>query len=311
VQAISRQSRLELIYVDSASTDDSVGTAASCGALVVSLDAGPPSAARARNAGWRAATASLILFLDGDTILNSGFLEPALRIIQDPSVAVVWGKRTEIFPEQSIYTRVLDLDWVSSPPGDSAYCGGDALMRRSVLEETGGYDDELIAGEEPELCRRIRSRGYRIVSAGIAITQHDLAVTRWSQYWKRSVRTGHAYAEVSERFRKTPDPLWRTEHIRNLVQGLSYVALAAVGLSASLIAGSVWPIVAVFLIFLALIFRTAYRHRNKPVSIGHLIAYGVHSHIQQIPILVGQFGYWRSRLAGKRRALIEYQTAKR
>src|SRR5947208_11104915 len=63
---------MELIYVDSASTDHSANVAASTGARVIALDPARPSAARARNAGWRAASAPFILFLDGYTILEIG-----------------------------------------------------------------------------------------------------------------------------------------------------------------------------------------------------------------------------------------------
>ena len=56
-----------------------------------------------------------------------------------PKVAVVWGHRREIHPEQSIYNRVLDLDWIYAP-GPTLFCGGDALFRRSVLTATNGFD---------------------------------------------------------------------------------------------------------------------------------------------------------------------------
>src|SRR5580693_8622059 len=142
----------ELIYVDSASTDESPQTAANCGAQVVVLRGGIQTAARARNAGWERASAPYILFLDGDTILNPHFLQTACKVLEsDPSIAAVWGHRRELHPEHSIYNRVLDLDWIY-PAGDTDFCGGDVLMRRSVLVEVAGYDPGLPAGEEPELC---------------------------------------------------------------------------------------------------------------------------------------------------------------
>lgn len=306
-QARFPRANIEVVYVDTASTDDSTHIAESAGAAVIPIDPERPCAAKARNAGWRAGSAPFVLFLDGDTILDPDFISQALGSFADPAVAVVCGRRYEIHPEQSIYTRVLDLDWASSSPGECDFCGGDALFRRAVLEKTGGYDDELIAGEEPELCWRIRALGKKILLLDLPMTGHDLAITRWRQYWRRSVRTGHAYAEIADRFRHTTDPLWRTQQRRNVVQGTAYAILAAAGLAASLIGWSFWPALAAILILLTLAVRTALRNRNRGLSPVLLLAYGIHSHIQQIPVLAGQVKYWLSRLRGRRHALIEYQ----
>jgi glycosyltransferase involved in cell wall biosynthesis len=300
---------IEIIYVDTASTDDSIEIATSCGAATIEIRPQRPCAAKARNAGWRLATSPFVLFLDGDTVLDPDFVGRALGAFADPAVAVVWGRRREIHPEQSIYTGVLDLDWTASSPGETKYCGGDALFQRLALEQTGGFDDDLIAGEEPELCWRIRALGRKILLMDIQMTWHDLAITRWRQYWKRSVRTGHAYAEIADRFRGTQDPLWSQEQTRNVVQGLAYLTLAAGSIAAGLILWSPWPPVAAALVFIGLAARTALRNRTRPVSAGVLLAYGIHSHVQQIPVLVGQIQYWLGRLRGRRRTLIEYQNS--
>ncbi len=190
---------VEVIYVDSASTDGSCALAAKLGAQVISVQPKRPTAALGRNAGWRASSGTFILFLDGDTILHPQFVVTALDDFEKDT-AVVWGNRREIHPEASLYNRVLDLDWISRP-GLVDYCGGDALMRREALETAGGYDEDLIAGEEPEMCRRLRAKGWKILHVDRPMTGHDLAMTQWSQYWRRATRTGYAYAEVSERLR--------------------------------------------------------------------------------------------------------------
>jgi glycosyltransferase involved in cell wall biosynthesis len=61
---------IELIYVDSNSHDGSPELAESLGATVLRVKPERPCAAIGRNAGWRAATALTILFLDGDTLLH-------------------------------------------------------------------------------------------------------------------------------------------------------------------------------------------------------------------------------------------------
>ena len=217
-------SKTELIYVDSASSDGSPQVAANFDAQVVVLHGGVQTAARARNAGWQQASAPYILFLDGDTILNPHFIPTAREVLEsDPSIAAVWGHRRELYPERSIYNRVLDLDWIY-PAGDTDFCGGDVLMRRTTLSQVAGYDPGLIAGEEPELCRRLRARGYRIVHIDAPMTRHDLNMTRFSQYWRRAMRAGYAYSEVSNRFRGSGDPMWLRESRRNVCSGSFWIA---------------------------------------------------------------------------------------
>ena len=180
---------IETIYVDSGSSDDSVAVAERMGATLVALDSKRPTAAMGRNAGWRIARGSIVLFLDGDTALDSRFVADSLGCFEDESVAVVWGHRREMQPRSSVYVRVMDLDWVYSP-GWTSFCGGDALFRRDVLQAVGGFDETLIAGEEPELCRRIAAIGKRILHVDRAMTGHDLAITKFGQYWRRGYAHG-------------------------------------------------------------------------------------------------------------------------
>src|SRR5208283_1846933 len=130
------KSEIEIVYVDPESTDDSIESARNIGVKTIELKPARPCAAIARNAGWKATAAEIILFLDGDTEIASDFVVRSLREFKNPRVAVVYGHRREIDPRLSVFTRVLDLDWLH-PPGPSAFCGGDALVRRSVLEEVG------------------------------------------------------------------------------------------------------------------------------------------------------------------------------
>jgi glycosyltransferase involved in cell wall biosynthesis len=297
---------VQIIYVDSDSTDGSAARAEALGAQVIVVHPERPSAALGRNAGWRAASAPLILFLDGDTILDPLFIARALPALSDPAVAVVWGHRRELDPQGSLYNRVLDLDWVY-PPGESEFCGGDALMRRDALAEVDGFDATLIAGEEPELCQRLRAAGYRILHIDAPMTLHDLAITRWGQYWRRAVRAGHAYAEVAERLRDTATPLWSTEVRRNRRHGAVLLAIALGGIGLSLLLWSLWPLLLALAAYGLIALRTAMRVGWKDPNPVTRLLYGAHSHLQQIPILVGQLGFYRDRRAGRQRGLIEYK----
>jgi GT2 family glycosyltransferase len=189
------------VYVDSGSTDGSVALARALGVEVVTLDMSIPfTAARARNAGYRrlveiAPDLTLVQFVDGDCELVAGWSDRAVaRLRERPELAVVCGRRRERHPEASVYNQLCDIEW-DTPVGEASACGGDAMMRLAALDAVGGFDPTLIAGEEPELCARLRARGYRIERLDAEMTLHDAGMTQFSQWWRRNVRAGHAFSE--------------------------------------------------------------------------------------------------------------------
>lgn len=193
----------EFVYVDSGSRDASVAHARELGACVVALDLAQPfTAGRARNQGLRALleknpTLEFVQFLDGDCELQAGWLDAACATLASrPDVAVVFGRRRERAPAASLYNRLIDMEW-NVALGEANACGGDALLRVAAFREVGGFRDSLIAGEEPELCHRLQRRGYKILRIDHEMTLHDAALTQFAQWWRRSVRSGHAYAELA------------------------------------------------------------------------------------------------------------------
>ena len=302
-QAIAGWIAKEVIYVDSGSTDGSPELATKLGVYVLPLSPGAFTAARARNLGWRNASGKLILFLDGDTILDENFPLLALTELEKETTnAAAWGHRRELCECLSVYVRVRDLDWVY-PPGETLFFGGDVLVRRSALESVNGFDETLIAGEEPEMCRRMRNLGWHIQHIDAPMTLHDLAITRFSQYWRRSQRAGYAFATVSARFRGTSDPFWAEEAKRNKIRGLFWLLSPLVALVASVALLSAWPFMLWVILLFALAARTAYQYRWKPARWTTLLLYGFHSHLQQIPIFFGQLQF----LMNGNKALMEYK----
>ena len=172
----------DAVYVDSSSTDGSPQAAASRGALVVNLDLSLPfTAARARNAGYAALktrnpAVRFVQFVDGDCVLESHWLAEARAFLAArPEVAVVCGRRREQYPTASIYNALCDLEW-DTPIGETDACGGDALVRADAFDAVGGYRPQLIAGEEPELCLRLRERNWKIWRLDVEMTGHDAAI---------------------------------------------------------------------------------------------------------------------------------------
>ena len=290
----------EVIYADSNSDDGSMQRAKNLGARAYCLDSERPTAARGRNLGLRHARAPLVFFLDGDTVVAPDFLARAVAYLDDhPEVAVVWGHRREMYPQHSVYNRVLDLDWIY-PPGESAFCGGDAVMRRSVLEEVGPFDPELIAGEEPELCSRIRAAGYKIMHLDVAMTGHDLAMTRFSGYWRRCFRAGHAYAEVA---RHTGGAVFGRDSRRNHLQMAFYV----LGPAVVIFFFRRWSPVVLGGGALLLLLRTVWRARRRGASPATTLLYALHSHFCHPIIWLGQMFFHLNLRRRRSSGIIEYK----
>lgn len=218
----------QAVYVDSGSTDGSVEMAREMGADVLELDMDSPfTAARARNEGYRRLLSlnpgvRFVQFVDGDCEVVPDWMQTALQHIgANPECAVVCGRRRERYPERSIYNLMCDLEW-DTPVGDALSCGGDALFRVEALVQAGGYRDGLIAGEEPELCLRLRYMGWRIHRVDHDMTRHDAAITRWAQWWRRTVRGGHAFAEGAWLHGASPERHWVRHTARAVVWGVLF-----------------------------------------------------------------------------------------
>lgn len=225
--------RFPTVYVDSASSDGSQTAARSAGAHVVDLDLTCPfTAARARGEGVEALLSispklEYIQFIDGDCTLDATWISVAHHFLdRSPVYAVACGRRRELHPTETLYNSLADIEW-NTPIGDADACGGDSLVRVSAYLAIGGFDPLLIAGEEPELCLRLRAEGWRIRRLDAEMTVHDSAMTRFSQWWKRAVRSGFGYAQTWRITRGSEHPLYRRELQRAVYWTLLPIALSA------------------------------------------------------------------------------------
>lgn len=294
---------IQLIYVDTDSTDDSCERAERLRATVIPIHPQRPSAAAGRNAGLCVAKFDLVQFLDGDTILNRDWLRRAVAALADPTLAGVFGRREELAKEATIYNFWAHHDWYGSS-GPATNCGGDVLFRKQALDAVGGYDESLIAGEEMDLCHRIRAKtGLGMFALDASMTLHDMNMTRLRQYWRRCVRTGHAYAEVGGRYADLRS--WRRTRWRNLAHALA-TPVAAV---ASLVLWSPWPVVAWIVLVGMAWFRNAWRMRSRFGTLRDALRYSASHYLAKTPIALGQCSYWfRSAFKKPPRRLIEYRT---
>ena len=297
----------QVVYVDSGSTDGSADLARRSGAVVVELDMRRTfTAAWARNQGWRRLLevqpqVTRVHFFDGDCEVVEGWIEAAMRTLDEqPQTAVVCGRRRERHPEATAFNRQCDIEW-NAAIGEIRSCGGDALMRIAALEAVGGYRDDLIAGEEPELCVRLRGAGWKIWRLGRDMVWHDAAMTRWSQWWKRSKRAGHAFAEGASLHGAPPERHYVAEERRALVWGvllpLAILLLAALH-PAALSLLLLYPLQ---MLRLALRPQAAAREANAAWSRAFFLVAG------RFPEAAGVLLFHWRKSRGRTRTLIEYK----
>ena len=279
---------VRIFYVDGGSTDGSVPLAKGFDSVtVIEIHPEFPTPGLGRNAGWRAGSAPLVQFLDSDTLMDPDWLSKAAGALA-PETGAVRGNRDEIAPQASVYNWIGQLEW-NAPPGECEAFGGDVLVRRSVLEETGGYDEVLVGGEDPELSQRVRLKGWKIIQLDEPMTRHDLAMTSVRQYWKRCFRTGYGFAAVTSRFGFRSKGFWLHELIRIVVRGggfLFFALLAFLGLFEGPW-GLLYLAPGLLLLFFPRLFRVGYFMADKKLARDQAKTYAMHCSLVVIPEFFG------------------------
>jgi GT2 family glycosyltransferase len=300
--------RAPVVYVDSGSTDGSPDLARQHGAEVVPLDmSGPFTAARARNAGFQRLEmlmpdVEFVQFVDGDCQIAPEWFERAMAEMQQrPDVALFCGRRRERYPQHSVYNRLCDAEW-NTPIGEAEECGGDALVRVSAFRAVGGYNPAVIAGEDSEMCMRLRRGGWKLWRIDAEMTRHDAAITQFAQWWRRTVRSGHALAERAVLHGGSPLRDCVRQRRSTLFWGAAVPLLWAALLTQSL----VWPnLLALGYPLLAWrVFRYRRRRGDSPPD---ALVYAVATVLGKFAQLKGLLLYYLNRLRGRRTAIIEYK----
>jgi glycosyltransferase involved in cell wall biosynthesis len=296
----------QVVYVDSGSTDGSVQLARNRGAEVVDLDVSRPfTAARARNAGFAhlrkiAPELRYVHFVDGDCEIIDGWPPQALALLErQPEVGAVCGWRRERFPDRSIYNWLCDREWSSGRVGEVDLCGGDVMIRIDTFAQVTGYREDLIAGEDPELCVRLRAAGWRIWRLDVPMTLHDAAMTRFGQWWRRAVRSGYVFAQGAYLHGAPPERhlVWQSQRAWLLGVYLP-IACAVIGL-----VFPPWGFVA-WLIYPAYVLEKYVRNPWQERRRGLLALFDV---LAQFPYGWGQIKFMRDHLLARQAALIEYK----
>lgn len=305
IRSIASQCSGPLVYVDSGSTDGSLQNATSEGLCVIELDPGLPfTAARARNEGYRrlremAPDLRYVQFIDGDCTMAAEWIASAVSFLENhPEVAVVCGRRRERYPTRSVYNALCDREW-NTPVGRTKACGGDALMRAVSFESVHGFRSNMIAGEEPELCVRLRARGWNIWRIDSEMTLHDAAMHKFSQWWRRSIRNGYAFALGAHLHGGLPERHWVWESRRALLWGL----LLPLGCAAAAAVFGI-PGLILTLIYPVQIARQVVRNSGSIKERTILATFQV---LSRFPEALGQLKFILNNAIGAQGRLIEYK----
>jgi GT2 family glycosyltransferase len=301
------------VYVDSDSVDGSAAVAQEMGVETIRLDAAaePLCAARSRNTGYRRMRTAnpglrFVQFLDADCELVEGWLDAACATLEmRHDAAVVAGMLRERSPGGSVYNRVGEIEWNSAGTGEVDSVGGIFMVRCEAFDTVGGFDASVPAGEESELCQRLRARRWKVVRIARDMAWHDLAMTRFSEWWRRMVRTGYGGIDVASRF-GIAKFVSITRRARLWGAWLALTLAAAV---AGLAGSTIGAVLAVLLVALApvRVLRVALRARRSGSDLTTSIAHGVLTTIAFLPQMVGQIMYLADCLAHRAVRLVEYK----
>jgi glycosyltransferase involved in cell wall biosynthesis len=144
---------------------------------------------RARNLGAQRARADILLLVDDDiTLGHEHVLQKMVDVLESDAQIAIVGASLRVPAEASWFQYlvarqvpryvdpIMSDDLISNPPldryGFTAIKGGCCLIRRTVFEEVGGFDEDVLSGEDTDFFYRVRRRGHNLVLAGNCWVYH-------------------------------------------------------------------------------------------------------------------------------------------
>ena len=172
VQSVLAQkySPVEVIIVDDGSIDGTEDVARSLPETVRYLQQANQGPAAARNRGIEQAQGSLIAFADADDLWPDDKLELQLPyLLRDPAIEIVLGRIQQVRLSIAVAEPAFSVNL------------GSAIIRKSVFERVGLFDETMRYSEDVDWFMRAREAGAAIVTID-AVTllyrQHEQNMTR-------------------------------------------------------------------------------------------------------------------------------------
>lgn len=186
----------EVILADSGSTDRTVEIARAYPIRIVQLaNRGERTCGAGPQLGYQDSRGDLICLIDGDMVLDPGFLEAASRFLRDnPAYAGVSGQVRDVNLESLEYVRRNRRHAPELAFGETDRLNGGGLYRREAIESVGYFTDRnLHSYEELDLGARLTSAGWRLNRLSIPFVDHRGHTTEaFALLWRR-LETGYAF----------------------------------------------------------------------------------------------------------------------
>ncbi len=283
---------IEVIYVDGGSTDITLDIVRSFRTVkLIQLNTSTPNAAKGRNAGFHAANHDLVQFVDADSYLNPHWLITAVKQIGG-SVGAVAGTLHERFPNRNLFHRMANLEWNIRKGSDgwsikdieTPTFGGNVLIRRGVLEQTGGYQADLAAGEDPDLSYRIRRMGYKIYRLNSPMASHDINIKSLGPFLRRTRRSGFVYGHLALSYWREPERYM----VKRTIAILMGTAAPLIVVLISALSGLLGPGLALaLLIMFRLVFQAGHFARVMQISRSEALVYSLYLAFCIFPQVLG------------------------
>ena len=215
----------EIVVVDNGSADETCRVVAGHSGRVLIANRANCGFAAAANQGVKATHSPLILFLNPDAVLQTS-LEPLIQALEAPATGAAAGRltdaedRTQVgftvrsFPTPSalaLEALLINRLWPDNPVNRRYRClgrdhgqpqevdqpaGAFLMVRREVLEAVGLWDEQFFPlwFEDVDLCRRIRTAGWRIWYEPACAARHQgvhslaaISLAQRQVYWYGSL----------------------------------------------------------------------------------------------------------------------------
>jgi N-acetylglucosaminyl-diphospho-decaprenol L-rhamnosyltransferase len=256
IEPLAAVAGVQAIVVDNASVDGSLETLADLDVMTIARQ--NDGFAAGCNAGWRRGSSPYVLFLNPDARIDTASLDRLAEVLErNGGVAVAAPRIVEAdgaldfsqrrFPRlRSTYAHALFLNrvfpratWASELVQDPASydrqespdwaSGACLLVRRTVLEEVGGWDERFFMYcEDKDLCKRIRDAGHDIRYTPDAVVEHVGGVS--------APRSALMPVLAASRVR------YARKHSNRAVAALERIGIALTGLTHAVVSRGGWAV---------------------------------------------------------------------
>jgi len=200
LEGISQQTiqNVQVILVDSGSTDNTVKIAIEKNVHIVSIDPEDFTFGRSLNMGIERAESDLVLIASAHVYpVYPDWIEKILEPFSDPSVALVYGKQRGITDSQ-FSERQIFIHWysdISTNPQDHPFCNNANAAIRRALWKKNPYNESLSGLEDLAWAKWAQENDYKIVYNAQAEIKH-VHEESWRGIKKRYLREGMAFKSI-------------------------------------------------------------------------------------------------------------------